>query len=113
MAICFFCRSVLLLVLIGSFAQGLLLTPPGRVVATDLESWLDGQGVERWVRIQDDTQVGGGRGLVATQTLKPGEVAAWVPVSATIRLEAAGRYDDEDNWAGVMAAQLMHETEKG
>jgi len=79
----------------------------------DFETWLDTQGVERSVRIQDDTNVGGGRGLVATRRLESGTVAAWVPVSATIRLEAGGLYDHDDNWAGIMAAKLMREKETG
>eukprot|EP00977_Amphora_coffeiformis_P011624 scaffold2791_cov154-Amphora_coffeaeformis.AAC.8 len=100
---------------VANLTRGLI--QPGRVKASvteisHFENWLDVQGVERSVRIQDDTKVGGGRGLVATQRLEPGDVAAWVPVSATIRVEGGGLFDDDnDNWAGVMAAKLMRETE--
>ena len=104
--------------LLSVFVLGHALVPPGPTregVATDLfqfEQWLDARGVERAVLIQDDTSVGGGRGLVASRRLEPGEVAAVVPASVTLRL--GGRlHDDNDDWAGIMAAKLMHENELG
>ena len=76
------------------------------------EKWLDARGIERNVIIHDDTSVGGGRGLIASCRLEPGVVAAFVPVSATLRLEG-GPYDEDDNWAGVLASNLMHQAELG
>jgi hypothetical protein len=76
------------------------------------ERWLGSHGVERSVLIQDDSHVGGGRGLIASRRLEPGEVAALVPSTATLRLDS-GLYDENDDWAGVMALNLLREQERG
>lgn len=97
-------------------AQGLVSSAVNQKTATEMilpfDQWLDAVGVERQVSIQDDTNVGGGRGLVASRRMEPGEVAAFVPASATLRLEG-GYHDEGDNWAGVLAVNLMHQREIG
>ena len=96
-------------------AQGLAqntLTQTFQPDVQHFEHWLDSHGVERSVTVQDDPSVGGGRGLVASRRLEPGEVAVFVPVSATLRLDG-GLHDDNDNWAGVMAHNLLHHKEIG
>ena len=90
-------------VFVVAFAKG-LVPPAGsaqkRAPAEILqfEKWLDAHGVERNVVVQDETNVGGGRGLVACRRLEPGQVAAWVPISATLRLEG-GLHDENDGEA--------------
>lgn len=74
--------------------------------------WLDDLGVERKADVVIDTLTGGGRGLVATDRIEPGEIAIRVPRTATLRLEG-GQHDSDDDWAGVLAGMLVKEQGKG
>lgn len=68
-----------------------------------LWDWL--QDVDHHVLIQDDGRAG--RGLVASRRLEPGQVVVSVPPHLTIRVEGDESANENDDWAGVLAARLM------
>lgn len=70
--------------------------------------WADDHGIERKVKIQQDTTAGGGRGLIATQRIEPGEEVVKVPLDATLRLEHTPELDLDDNWAGILS-RILHQ----
>ena len=82
----------------------------------DLHTWANDHGIERKVEVQQEEMAGGGRGLIATERIEAGEVVVKVPLSAVLRLEAAdptsisGNYDDDDQWAGILAKKLWEES---
>lgn len=76
-------------------------------------AWADKNGVERKVEIQEDTTAGGGRGLIAMERIEPGDVAARVPLSAVMKLDRHPNYDEDDQWAGMLASRLQKESQLG
>jgi hypothetical protein len=90
----------------------LLSSPPEFTQLEHFHQWLDAAGVQRRAMIAMEDSAGGGRGLVATEHIQPGELAIRVPLKATVRLEA-GQFDSDDNWAGVLAIKLLDEQAKG
>lgn len=116
------------------FLTGILLLPPAWSLSTiappsktnsikfpaipqdklyQFHQWADDQGIERKVEVQQDMSAGGGRGLIATQRIEPGEVVVKVPLKATLRLKHSSEYDFDDNWAGILARKLHQESLNG
>ncbi|CAB9527861.1 SET domain [Seminavis robusta] len=75
--------------------------------------WADDNGIQRKVQVHQDTTAGGGRGLIATERIEPGEVAARVPLSAVMRLEHDVKHNVDDQWAGILASGLLQESQLG
>jgi hypothetical protein len=69
----------------------------------DFHQWADDNKIIRSVEICQEPGMGGGKGLVATRNLQPGELALHVPRTLTIRTSGAAENSD---WAGNMAVQL-------
>lgn len=79
-----------------------------------LHSWADSVGIRRSAAVADDSSAGGGRGLVATRDLAPGEVAVRVPLSATLRVVGGtSEIEEDDGWAGILASRLCRHDSLG
>jgi hypothetical protein len=87
----------------GSIAQGLTLE--------DFHEWIKDQGIESSKAQVQECDAGGGRGLIAMERIEAGEVVARVPLTATLRVTDG--WDEDDNWAGVLADMLLTEKELG
>ena len=75
----------------------------------DFQHWIHDQRIESKACILE-CNAGGGRGLFAMERIESGEVVARVPLSATLRVNG---WDEEDNWAGVLAEMVLTEQELG
>lgn len=101
----------IILLLLNLLSASSLVSKSSREI-DGFHRWLDDVGVERRAEVAMEESAGGGRGLVATERIGPGEVAIRVPRSATLRLEG-GQHDHDDDWAGVLAGMLVDEQAKG
>jgi Rubisco LSMT substrate-binding len=61
--------------------------------------------------VEDFAAAGGGRGLIALQSIDQGGVVVKVPLTATLRV--TGGWDENDGWAGVLAHMLLTQKELG
>lgn len=75
----------------------------------DFQDWIHAQGIESKALVQE-CDAGGGRGLFAMERIESGEVVARVPLSATLQVKG---WEENDNWAGVLAEMLWSEQELG
>mmetsp|Transcript_26723 Transcript_26723/g.39524 ORF Transcript_26723/g.39524 Transcript_26723/m.39524 type:complete len:398 (+) Transcript_26723:66-1259(+) len=71
----------------------------------EFHQWADENKIIRSVEVSVEGDMGGGKGLIATRDLKPGEVAIHVPRALTIPLTG---HNENNNWAGSVASKLCH-----
>jgi len=87
--------------------SNILIESPAQTSFSSFHSWLDRiQGVERSVVVAERNGMGG---LIALRTIQPNEIVARVPLSATL---LSYKDDDDDNWAGDLACQLLVESQE-
>ena len=75
----------------------------GVTTVDDFHQWANENKIIRSVKVCQDDDKGGGKGLVATRDLKPREIAIHVPRKMTI--QTSGELDN-NNWAGTLASKI-------
>jgi hypothetical protein len=75
------------------------------------DRWIRDQGIESNARVEDFAAAGGGRGLIAVQSIDEGGIVVKVPLAATLRVTEG--WDANDDWAGVLADMLLTQKELG
>lgn len=86
-------------------AQTPLRDGASAVSIDEFHQWADENNTVRSVEVSMENDMGGGKGLIATRDLKPGEVAIHVPRALTIALTG---HNENNNWAGSMASKLCY-----
>ena len=75
----------------------------GLTTVDDFHRWANENKIIRSVKVCEENDKGGGKGLVAIRDLKPREIAMHVPRKMTI--QSSGELDNND-WAGTLASKL-------